>query len=87
MNESIAEANLTVITITLIGVAFLGVTVVIPRLLSSLQDSTCCLSNNGRIENQKSGMQCVIPIRYDNETDKTTYSYENLPYFNNEYCK
>lgn len=61
MRESIGEANMTVISIIMIGMILPVFTLVIPRILTGIKDKSCCLSNNGIIN----GTMCSIPTGYD----------------------
>ena len=47
MKESAGEANMTVITIVLIGLVAAAGAVIIPNLLNSTKKSSCCQSNGG----------------------------------------
>lgn len=47
MKEASGEANLTVVTIILIGVIVAVVTPLITSLMSNTQKRTCCLNNGG----------------------------------------
>ena len=53
MKEAAGEANMTVITIVLIGlVAALGA-ILIPRLLDTLNAKSCCMENGGTYEKDR----------------------------------
>jgi len=45
MKEAAGEANMTVITIVLIGVVAAVGAILIPRLLKTVQYKSCCLEN------------------------------------------
>ena len=47
MKEAAGEANMTVITIVLIGVVAAVGAVLIPRLMASLNIKSCCTENGG----------------------------------------
>ena len=47
MKESAGEANITVITIVLIGLVAAAGAIIIPNLLNSTKTSSCCQSNGG----------------------------------------
>ena len=47
MKESAGEANMTVITIVLIGLVAAAGAIIIPNLLNSTKKSSCCQSNGG----------------------------------------
>ncbi len=47
MKESAGEANLTVITIVLIGLVAAAGALIIPSLMQSTQKSACCQANGG----------------------------------------
>ena len=47
MKESAGEANMTVITIVLIGIVAAAGAVLIPQILKSSEKSGCCQSNGG----------------------------------------
>ncbi len=49
MKEAAGEANLTVITIVLIGVVAAVGVILIPRLMNSVQDKSCCQELGGYI--------------------------------------
>lgn len=48
MKEAAGEANMTVITIVLIGVVAAAGLVLVPRLMSSLKAKSCCTDVGGR---------------------------------------
>ena len=48
MKEAAGEANMTVITIVLIGVVAAVGLVLIPRLMSSLKERSCCTDAGGK---------------------------------------
>ena len=47
MKESAGEANMTVITIVLIGLVAAAGALIIPNLLNQTKKSSCCQSNGG----------------------------------------
>ena len=49
MKEAAGEANLTVITIVLIGVVAAVGVILIPRLMNGVQDKSCCQELGGYI--------------------------------------
>ena len=51
MKESAGEANMTVITIVLIGLVAAAGAIIIPNLLNSMKRNACCQSNGGVIKN------------------------------------
>ena len=53
MKEASGEANLTVITIILIGVIVAVVTPLISSLMTNTQKRTCCLNNGGTWDDGK----------------------------------
>ena len=55
MKEAAGEANMTVITIVLIGVVAAVGALLIPRLLNSMNDKSCCQEMGG----YTSGAFCV----------------------------
>lgn len=55
MKEAAGEANMTVITIVLIGVVAAVGALLIPRLLNSMNDKSCCQELGG----YASGASCV----------------------------
>ena len=57
MKEAAGEANITVITIVLIGVVAAVGLLVIPRLMESTKLKTCCTNGGGVV----SGKYCYIP--------------------------
>lgn len=60
MRESMGEANMTVISIIMIGMILPVFTLVIPRILTGIKDKSCCLSNNGIVR----GTICSVPTGY-----------------------
>lgn len=52
MKEAAGEANITVITITLIGVVIAVSSVIIPRLLDNVQKKAICNERMGKIVNK-----------------------------------
>mgnify|MGYP000275038495 CR=1 FL=1 len=67
MKESAGEANMTVITIVLIGIVAAAGAVLIPQILKSSEKSGCCQSNGGVWQ----GGTCYAP---------TSCSYSNGKY-------
>ncbi|MBP3920592.1 MAG: hypothetical protein J6D28_03405 [Bacilli bacterium] len=61
MRDAVGEANLTVITIILIGMIFPVFYVIVPKILDSMQDRACCIQNDGIID----GSTCLIKKRID----------------------
>ncbi len=63
MKEAAGEANMTVITIVLIGVVAAVGLVLVPRLLGNMQKKTCCTDAAGKW----SGNKCVSAsgVAYD----------------------
>lgn len=57
MKESAGEANMTVITIVLIGIVAAAGAVLIPQILKSSEKSGCCQSNGGVWQ----GGKCYTP--------------------------
>ena len=55
MKEAAGEANMTVITIVLIGVVAAVGAILIPRLLNSMNDKSCCQELGG----YASGTSCI----------------------------
>jgi len=55
MKEAAGEANMTVITIVLIGVVAAVGALLIPRLLNSMNDKSCCQELGGYV----SGAKCL----------------------------
>ena len=51
MKEAAGEANMTVITIVLIGLVAAAGAILIPNLLTNTQKQTCCTSNGGTWKN------------------------------------
>ena len=47
MKEAAGEANMTVITIVLIGLVAAAGAILIPRLLKSMDKKSCCQENSG----------------------------------------
>lgn len=56
MKESAGEANMTVITIVLIGLVAAAGAILIPRLLDNMKDRSCCQEKGGYV----SGDKCMI---------------------------
>lgn len=62
MKESAGEANMTVITIVLIGLVAAAGAIIIPNLLiDSTKKSSCCQSNGGIWRNNKCYASCSDP--------------------------
>ena len=51
MKESAGEANMTVITIVLIGLVAAAGAIIIPNLLNGMKRNACCQANGGTIKN------------------------------------
>lgn len=85
MKEAMGEAYLTVITILLIGVIMSTFYFVIPNMLSSIQDKSCCISNNGTVQ----GNNCVVSVgkKYYKSQWIDSVKYYSLKGFNLNYCK
>ena len=56
MKEAAGEANMTVITIVLIGVVAAVGLLLVPRLMNNIKAKSCCTDGGGYV----SGTQCVI---------------------------
>ena len=56
MKEAAGEANMTVITIVLIGVVAAVGAILIPRIMNSMDDKSCCQETGGYV----SGDQCKV---------------------------
>ena len=65
MKEAAGEANITVITIVLIGVVAAVGVILIPRLLNNTKAKACCTDHGGII----SGKYCVTQNRSTGEYD------------------
>lgn len=61
MKESAGEANMTVITIVLIGLVAAAGAILIPNLLDSTKKSSCCQANGGTWRNNKCYATCSKP--------------------------
>ena len=70
MKEAAGEANMTVITIVLIGVVAAVGAILIPRILNNLNYRTCC-EESGYIV---SGNMCVNPNKTTSYSLKTWYN-------------
>ncbi len=55
MKEAAGEANMTVITIVLIGVVAAVGAILIPRLMNNMSDKSCCQELGGYV----SGAKCI----------------------------
>ena len=55
MKEAAGEANMTVITIVLIGVVAAVGAILIPRIMNCMEDKSCCQELGGYV----SGTSCV----------------------------
>ena len=80
MKEAAGEANMTVITIVLIGVVAAVGLLLVPRLMKTIKAKSCCTNAGGYV----SGTYCCIP--YDNGTKCSSYplggeSFSNSPHF------
>ena len=67
MKEAAGEANMTVITIVLIGVVAAVGALLIPRLLNSMNDKSCCQELGGYV----SGTSCM-------KVGASNYAIKNL---------
>lgn len=63
MKEAAGEANMTVITIVLIGVVAAVGLVLVPRLMSGVQHKACCTDAGGKWSNN--ACQVVSGISFD----------------------
>lgn len=66
MKEAAGEANMTVITIVLIGLVAAAGAVLIPRLLNNMNDRSCCQEKGGYV----SGSNCKVGTK---STDLKNY--------------
>ncbi len=57
VKEAAGEANMTVVTIIIIGVVVAIATPIITNVMNSSKEKSECISNGGSIENG----QCVMP--------------------------
>ena len=64
MKEASGEANITVLTILLIGIVALVATPLITNIMNSTKDRTCCTNAGGKWE----GGRCQPQAGYDQET-------------------
>lgn len=53
MKEAAGEANMTVITIVLIGVVAAVGAILIPRIMNSMDDKSCCQEMGGYVSGSK----------------------------------
>ena len=51
MKEAAGEANMTVVTIILIGVIVAVATPIVKTMMSNTQKQSCCMNNGGTWEN------------------------------------
>ncbi len=70
MKEAAGEANMTVITIVLIGVIMAVGSMLVPRLMKNTSDKSCCTENEGIMLNNKCYMSESCSI--DSKTGKIT---------------
>ena len=70
MKEAAGEANMTVITIVLIGVVAAVGAILIPRILRNLEYRSCCQESGYNI----SGNMCVNPNGATSYSLKTWYN-------------
>lgn len=64
MKEASGEANITVLTILLIGIVALVATPLITNIMNSTKDRTCCTNAGGKWE----GGTCKSQAGYDQAT-------------------
>ena len=64
MKEASGEANITVLTILLIGIVALVATPLITNIMNSTKDRTCCTNAGGKW----SGAKCQPQKGYDKDT-------------------
>ena len=50
MKEAAGEANMTVITIVLIGLVAAAGAILIPNLISNMKDRSCCTQSGGYVD-------------------------------------
>lgn len=51
MKEATGEANMTIVTVVLIGIVSAAAAFFIPKLMNSAQNKACCTSNGGNWKN------------------------------------
>ena len=61
MKEAAGEANMTVITIVLIGVVAAVGLVLVPRLMSGMQKKACCTDAGGKWSANKCNAASGVP--------------------------
>ncbi len=88
MKEAAGEANLSVITIILMGIISLTFLTIIPRIMSSIKDKACCVSNNGKVEFKNSKYVCTYEYAKSKVSNKfnPVYTSESLNNYN-KHCK
>lgn len=64
MKEASGEANITVLTILLIGIVALVATPLITNIMNSTKDRTCCTNAGGKWSENR----CQSQLGYDQET-------------------
>lgn len=75
MKEAIGESNLTVLTIILIGTITATISVIIPRIMDRMADKSCCLQNNGIVDNNSGNRVCKIEYTVG-ETESKYLEYQ-----------
>ena len=58
MKEAAGEANMTVITIVLIGVIAAVGMLLIPNIVSKVRQRSCCTNAGGKMVSKNGGMTC-----------------------------
>ena len=74
MKEAAGEANMTVITIVLIGVVAAVGLVLIPRLMGNLKAKTCCTDGGGYV----SGNNCCLSYNGNSCGSKYTLTADSF---------
>lgn len=58
MKEATGEANMTIVTVVLIGVVSAAAALLIPRIMKQVENKSCCTANGGEWTNGS----CTVSI-------------------------
>ena len=74
MKEAAGEANMTVITIVLIGVVAAVGLILVPRLMKTIRKNTCCTDAGGKMVNVSGGTTCTAASDDSTLFNKSQYN-------------
>lgn len=74
MKEAAGEANMTVITIVLIGVVAAVGMIIVPKLAQTIKKNSCCTNAGGKMTAVEGGATCKPISGSENAYDAAAYA-------------